>query len=365
MAGLIIFYLILFPFGKLTSVLPDLLVIIICLWGAKKYKLKINNFLFVGLFSLLFSLTLFKLPEILIGVLYFLRFASYLLFSGVIYQKFGKNKTKIDFIFNSLIIIGISIAIFGWIQYFIFPDLRALKDLGWDDHYFRLVSTFLDPAFTGILLVLAEILVVIKTIEKKTRLNFILNIFLIITIAFTYSRGSFLSLLFAFAYLFWKFKSKLIPFLLVLFVVSVFVLPKQSGGEGVNLTRTHSITDRFENYKESLILIQKSPIFGIGFDNVCVAKEKFLRDKDITSHACSGLDNSLLFILATTGIVGLMIFTQSILRIVNKTTQDIYGVALIASFVAVFVHGMFTNTFFYNFILGYLAILIGITRLKD
>ncbi len=281
--GLIIIYLILFPFGKLLGIIPDVIIFLIFLLNFK--NIKPNYFIFACVFSLFFSLSFFKLPQIFVGILYLVRLVAYFSLTQI---KF-KNK---KFIFNSLIIVGVFIAIFGWIQYFFFPDLRALKMLGWDDHYFRLVSNFFDPAFTGILLVLAEILIFIKTVKSETRLNYFLNIFLIITVLFTYSRASYLALFFAFLFLFWNFKTRFILFLSVLFILLIFVLPRQSGGEGVNLSRTYSIVDKFINYKESLNLIKKSPIFGIGFDNVCVAKQQLLQEKSVGVHSCNGLDNT-------------------------------------------------------------------------
>src|SRR5258708_37344151 len=214
--GLIILYLILFPFGKLLGVIPDVIIFLFFLLNLIRRR----NFIPKGqasliiacAFSLLFSLSFFKLPQIFVGILYLVRLVAYFSLTQI---KF-KNK---KFIFNSLIIVGVFIAIFGWIQYFFFPDLRALKMLGWDDHYFRLVSNFFDPAFTGILLVLAEILIFIKTVKSETRLNYFLNIFLIITVLFTYSRAIYLALFFAFLFLFWNFKYVLILFLSVLFIL--------------------------------------------------------------------------------------------------------------------------------------------------
>lgn len=346
MDKLIFLYLILFPFGKLTGIIPDLVIITLIILNRK--KLKLNSLILVLIFSLTFSLSFFKLPDLIIGFLYLIRFISYLL---LIQFKFNK-KLMID----SLIAIGISVAIFGWIQYLLFPDLRALKMLGWDDHYFRLVSTFLDPAFTGIILVLTVILVIAKTIKQPNYKYMIMNIFLVVTILFTYSRSSYLSLLFSCVFLFWKFKKRFILSLSILFIALIPFLPNP-GGEGVNLARTYSAVDKFINFKQGLLLVQKSPVFGIGFNNVCIATTG-----NFSSHSCSGLDNSLLFILATTGIVGLVVFIDFIYKVISNTKLDIYGWALMTSFIALFVHGMFTNTWFYNFVLGWVAILVAITR---
>ncbi len=354
MAGLIFLYLAIFPFGKLLGYLPDTIILLLLIFNFKNIRL--NIFVWICILSLIFSLSFFKLPEIFVGLLYLVRLISYVNLSQVVLHEFGKNEKKRKLIFSSLIFIGIFVAIFGWVQYFIFPDLRALKVLGWDDHYFRLASTFLDPAFTGIILVLTEILLIIKTIKNKSWLNYLLNVFLILTVLLTYSRSSFLALFFAVLFLFIRFREKFLLLLLLLFVFLIPILPKASS-EGTNLVRTNSIGGKFINYGESLSLIKKSPIFGVGFNNVCVATTK-----NFSSHSCSGLDNSILFIIATTGIVGLIVFVQTIFKIIKNTQLDLYGWGLIASFFAIFIHGMFTDTFFYNFILGWVAILVGVTR---
>ncbi len=349
---LIYFYLAIFPFGKTLGNLSDVIIIFICLWAfVKGYKFKTNNFILICVFSLLFSLSFFKLPQILVGIMYLVRLISYVFFAQILKARFGNSKIKREFLFNALIAIGFFIAFFGWIQYLFFPDLRALKVFGWDDHYYRLVSTFLDPAFTGIFLVLAEILVVLKTIKKNTRVNISLNIIFVFTILFTYSRASYLALLFSFAFLFLKYKKKAILFLSILFIFLMPILPKP-GGQGVNLARTYSIIDRFDNYRESILLIKKSPVFGIGFNNVCIATAR-----NSSSHSCSGLDNGLLFITATTGVVGLIVFIQTIFRLIRNTRKDIYGTAIMVSLMAIFVHGMFTATFFYSFVMGWVGIL--------
>lgn len=362
--GLIFIYLAIFPFGKLLGNTTDVVVLLIsAIVIFKNKKIRLDNFVVICIFSILFSLSFFNFPDIFLGIIYLVRLISYVIFSRIVAIQFGIKQNKKDLIYDSLIVVGIFIAVFGWIQYFIFPDLRFLKSFGWDDHYLRLVSTFLDPAFTGILLVLAEILVLVKTLSKKTVFNYFLNILFVLTILFTYSRSSFIAFAVTLVFLFLKFRMKFIFLLLGLFLVFIPLLPKENS-EGTNLTRTYSINQKFINYDESLKLIKQSPLFGVGFDNLCIAKQRFLKEQNTQSHTCSGLDNSVLFIIATTGIIGLVVFIHSMLRIVQKTTQDKMGTAFVASLIAIFIHGMFTNTFFYSFVMGWMAILIGITRKK-
>jgi len=89
--------------------------------------------------------------------------------------------------------IGLSVALFGLVQYFFWPDLIALKYLNWDDHYFRLISLFLDPNFTGIILIFTFILFHFDKDKWLMNKNIVLAI-LLLSISLTYSRSTFLSL---------------------------------------------------------------------------------------------------------------------------------------------------------------------------
>ena len=174
-AGKIVFlWLILFPFGQLINIGRfhpiDLVAWLGMLFIFEKkpdiFKY-LKNFILLALFSLVISLSFLNLSEIEIGLLYFLRFLSYILFFIMIWN-FVKVDVKIkDKIFYSLIFVSVATAIFGWAQYIFLPDLRDLKYLGWDDHYFRLVGTFLDPGFTGIILVFGFLLALTKFVYKK------------------------------------------------------------------------------------------------------------------------------------------------------------------------------------------------------
>ena len=88
MDGLIFLYLAIYPFGKLTGALPDLVIGIIAAIalmtaGAKK----VNNFIVICFFSLFFSLSFFKLPQIFTGVIYFMRLFGYVIFSQIVYKR--------------------------------------------------------------------------------------------------------------------------------------------------------------------------------------------------------------------------------------------------------------------------------------
>lgn len=336
-------YLALFPFGQLLHgyYLNDLIVFVIAALSFPKLKGNFLSLLMIGVSSLIFSLSFFDLPSIVVGALYFIRLVSYVCLYFFLNDNYSTEKSRENLI-SSLFVINIVILVFGFIQYFFIPDLRFLKSVGWDDHYFRLVSTFLDPTFTGIILLLFMILALHKN-------KYALGVANLTAILFTYSRSTYLALIISFIYFAFIAKRKVLLLFPILLLVSIPILPRPSS-EGVKLERTYSITGKVTDYEKSLKIFLTSPIIGIGFNNTCLVKQSNLWDISKNSHSCSGLDNSVLFTLATTGVVGLIFLTNILLKVKFKSTASVF-------LIAVLVHAMFANTLYYPFVMGLLAIL--------
>lgn len=241
-----------------------------------------------------------------------------------------------------LMSVAVISAIFGWLQYLIWPDLTSLKYLGWDDHLLRMVGTFLDPTYLGLILVLGMIL----AYNKFPRILY----FLLFSLAFTYSRATYLV-----AGLFLLFKKQNIA--LIFFVMVIMLLPKNIG-EGTTLTRTVSGNSKLINYTETVEIFKKSPVFGVGFNNMCAARKLYLNDVNTDSHACNGADSSILFLLATTGIIGFVLFLSFALRIANDQL-------LATSAVVVLLHSTFSNSLFYPHIMFWIFVLVGLQTKVD
>lgn len=363
---LILLYLALFPFGQLPGLiiqeafsvpfrihLTDIVVII----AALSFVIHIFNnkltiptwlisgctFVIIGLVGIILSNLTLNISYTIEPILYGVRILGYILFIGFI----ANSKLRKNVLQNALLITITVSAIFGWIQYLFFPDLTALKYFGWDDHYYRLVGTFLDPAFLGILLVFGVLL----ALWKKQN---ILAVLLSVTLAFTYSRASWVALALGMLYFFIKnINRKVIIVVAGLLLLTISLLP-QPGGEGVNLRRTNSLEQKLVNYEHSLSIIEKSPVFGVGMGNVCSFNNE-------GSNSCYGLDNSVLFILATTGVIGLFIF----LDFINKTAAEISPpkrTLVFGSVLSLLLHTMFTNTLFYPWVMGWMIMLWSIGK---
>ncbi len=352
-------YLVLFPFGQLlkisvfnaSDILAGFAFLYIFLTNKNKFKINssFKDFMIISLFSLIYSFSNFESFEVLKGGLYLLRVVSYFYLYKLCLNIVRKDNGYKKIIFNSLLTISFSVAFFGWIQYFIFPDLTSLKFLGWDDHLFRLVGTYLDPGFTSLIIVFGLLIAFVK---KK----YLIFAFLIVSLVFTYSRAGYLAFIFSLFLVSLFFKKMRVFLISVLFFTLIILLLPNRVGEGVNLGRTYSIFSRVDNYSQTISIFKKSPVFGIGFNNFCFARIKYLGDLNTNSHSCFGSDSSLLLILATTGIVGLLIFIKYLYKAVIDLKNGYYSTIFLVLISAVMVHSLFVNSLFYPWVMGYLAI---------
>lgn len=359
------------PFGQLTRVtlfspeihfyLQDIIILLLIFFSLieKKipgeiFKKELNRTIFafflLGGFSLFLSLNRFPFSEILISSLYLFRWLAYafvFLLTPIILKSSGKAN-----FYKLLIYQGLALAIFGLIQYFLFPDFRAFEIYGWDPHYYRLLSTLFDPGFTALMLVLSLILLVVHYwnyfLGKKPLVFYFVFLIFYLALALTYSRSGYLAYLLAFLLItLKKHKFHLFPVILILGVITVLLLPRP-GGEGVKLERTASIEARFENWQEGLLILKDNPLFGAGFNTLRYVQRNygFSGDKWQESHASAGLDASFLFILATSGIAGFLTFTH-LLRLLFHRQSLIIN----ASLIALISHSFFNNTLFYPWIM--------------
>lgn len=358
----IIFFttLVLFPFGQLFKIgifnLFDAVVLglaAITLLRRPKFPDWYKYFIYFVLscvFGLIINYSFFSLNSLL----YLVRLVSYSLIAVYI-SNFYKSKklisiAKLNHIPSLLISISVASATFGWVQYLLWPDLTFLKYLGWDDHLLRMVGTFLDPTYLGLILVLGVIIALNEKYYKTL-------LFLAISLLFTYSRASYLALFFVFLFDFFKERS-LFKFLILNSIFLILFLVPKNIGEGTTLTRTVSGNSKLENYSQTIEIIKNSPAIGVGFNNICSARQNYLGDTNIDSHGCNGADSSILFLLSTTGIVGFLLFLNFVLHVPKFFILN-------SSFLALLLHSTFSNSLFYPHIMFWIFVLIGLQTKVD
>ncbi len=340
--------------GGLT--LLDLAVIAFCFYGFAFRKVNYKRppvwikaalvFIAVGTISL--AITPIKLTslELLNSASYLIRIALYILLGYFIYcGAFYEVKKEIN---HTLIISGIALSIIGLLQFIFLPDLRFLQQFGWDPHYFRAASTFLDPNFLGAFLVLTLILWYQKnSFAKKWQIWGFALIYL--TLLVTFSRGAYLAFFAGFttiSILSKSFKKFLLAAVLFGGLLGGFYVYQKLVAEPRGIDRSQSAQFRLGTWQQGWNLFLKRPILGVGFNTYKYALKQYnLADNSfLSSHGSSTNDSSLLYILATTGVVGLVSYFFFLFTLFKTGWKE---KVLPAGIIALLVQSFFANTLFF------------------
>jgi len=235
-------------------------------------------------------------------------------------------------------------------QYFFMPDLRFLKGVGFDDHYYRLTSFIFDPNFAGLII---SIIFFYSLSQGRVAVAYLQGVFLLYALALTFSRSSYLTMTAGLVGLVAVTRRWRYTFTLTLLGLLVFVIPKPFG-EGVNLLRVYSIFSRLDSYQHGLNLFLSQPIFGVGFNTL----------KQMSGgipQLSSGIDNSFIFVLATTGVIGFSAFIF-LLVVSFINVKDLIG--RISLFLILF-HSLFNNSFFQSSVLLVWIVITAFSKEKN
>src|SRR3990167_396816 len=159
----------------------------------KKLMLPVVVFSLFAASSTVFALNQFSSKEIFVSSLFLVRFLLY--FSVMIITLNVVKREKIAKWMNIFLVTGTILAFLGLVQLFFIPNLLFLTPYGWDPHQTRIVSSFLDPNFIGIVFVFLASFSLSKYLFKKNLV--LLFVFLLSSIAvlLTFSRSSYLAFL--------------------------------------------------------------------------------------------------------------------------------------------------------------------------
>jgi len=347
----------------------------------KSLTIPIIIFAVIGLISLIINIGILSISEFIVSLLYGIR---WVLYAGIFFVVSGFDLAFKKIIIKVVILTGGLVVIGGFIQYFLYPNLRNLYYLGWDEHLYRMFSSFLDPNFAGTFFALYFILVFGLTIDyinskKKNRSLFLslLSISTLLAILLSYSRSALIMLIAgSITLLVLKKQKKLIFMILGLAVIFFVIASKNFYIESLNLLRTTSSKARLESASHAITIIQDNPILGVGFNAYRHAQVRygFIREEaKFPSHSRSGTDNSFLFVLATTGVVGLasyLFIWFSILKNAFKKlnyngSQKTMPAIVIASIVGIFANAFFINSLFYPSIMLWMWVLVGLIENKN
>lgn len=343
----------------------DILLALLLVAGAagmmKKHRIirprllyPILAFTAAGILSLSVNTLHIPASDLFLSSLYLVRWCMY----AMLYFLLVQNVVPVKILLYALYLYGVGVALLGFLQFGIYPDLRNLTYLGWDPHYYRLFSTLLDPNFAGIILVCTFFLGLYLWQQAKSSHLLIAEFLLLIAVYLTYSRSSYLALAAGMVAVAVYLKKWMFIACLVLFAGAVLFIPTP-GGKTLRLNRVDSTVARFENWQDTLSVISHSPVIGYGFNTMKYVRNPAAVDQFTpASRATSGVDSSLLFVLATTGIIGFVAYVWLLITPFygRARSVDASGIQILTATltVSLLVHSLFSNSLFYSWVMLFL-----------
>lgn len=310
----------------------------------------------------------------LTAIVYSLRLTTYITFTFSLAFLIKNKKINAEYLKFQIFSVGILSLILGFIQYVFIKDTRFLSVLGWDDHYARLISTYFDPGFTGIIFLLTLFFGLSSTYIKNKITQVLLILSFTWGIILTFSRASYLALITGFLIIALsglkinKFILKKIFIGGLLFFTLIILAPKPFG-EGVDLLRTSTINARYlaltqqlKNLDPKIIIIGNGPYSEKNSLNYIESAKlnKTNNQKLIPSHSRVP-DNIFINVLLSTGVFGLIFFVSILFGWAKKLkSKDIF---IYAGFIALLVHTQFNSSLIQPFVI--LIFLSGVATLKE
>lgn len=343
----------------------DFSLIFLSFYGLWKLKFKLSSpplYIKAGLiFILIATLSLVLTPlhltvyEYLISFSYTVRFSLFIFFGWLIYSGAFSNLKQ-----NTLFILtfsGIGLALLGLLQFIFIPNLMFLQKYGWDPHYFRTVSTFLDPSFVGAYFILTLLLLTSEPLKILPRLKMPFFLLVYMALLTTFSRGSYL--MFAISFLTLSLLKKSPKLTIVTVFLSLgLILGYNSYKTGVaevrKIDKSKTAQFRLNSWQRGVAIFVNHPILGIGHN----AYRYSLREYDLASadllatRGGASNDSSFLQVLSTTGILGLISFLSFLFCLIFTKNKII----LISALAGLIIHSFFANSLFYPFLLLWLIL---------
>ncbi|MCA9748280.1 MAG: O-antigen ligase family protein [Romboutsia sp.] len=353
----------------------DIVVILFSMVGTidlllnSKFIIPKSMFLYLIFFlwafiSIFLKLGHYNQTNYIVSIFYCIRLISYYISAIYIFNLLETKKIETQFIYKLIIASGLLIFVFGLIQLLVLPDFEVLDpSLGWDPHKNRLSSTFFDPNFVGVYFVVCLALLFESLFEKKFemykyKLQFKLTIAIIFAIGvlLTFSRSAWLMLgVVLVVYGIKKAKTLLLVSIIVALCAYLAVPRIQTRISGIT-DPSDSAHFRLLSWKNTYDIAKDNIIIGVGYNAFRYAQiENGIFSYDsVGGNSGAGSDSSMLFVLATTGLVGLAIYILAYFYPLFRFKSTLVSSLILG----LLLNSQFINSLFYPQILFMLLVTI-------
>lgn len=363
--------------SEIFSVLVFIATLVMIIKNNDKIKLKIKNRYKWLLIWIIFVLILdvfciirykYSVSDSMYGLLYLFRIIhiiilvkclSYLMkYAGI------KSRKMISFIklcYFLVVIIGLFQLLFYPVAYDWY-DVFYKFGFYWptpDPHHDRLLSTYFDPNYLASCLVIPIAICLAQFLRlnnknKTKKIELLIEIaFFFVAILLTKSRSGIVGFgvaIIAFCILFGvRRKTSMytyITFAIIIFTfMFMFLFSNISVFERIrNFSSDPSAQHRFDSWSISIQYLKDSNFIGIGYN--MLGAYKSIIGEEVGRAASYGMDSSLLFILATTGIIGFVIFAYGIVKMLTFKNINYVNNAVKIIIISSIVISFFNNLLF-------------------
>ncbi|MCB9809591.1 O-antigen ligase family protein [Candidatus Peribacteria bacterium] len=332
--------------------------------------------LLIGLIGLLLTLWEMPLTEGIMSLAHWWRFLGLLCVGWSVPDLLtGLPEGRL---LRRILLIVLGVIILGIVQYFLVPDISHWSTVGgWDPHMGRLLSTWMDPNYIAGMLafclpVVCGVLYQARPALPQWALLGLLGLGLL-ALYLTYSRSGYTAAVAGLLLFFVVHDRKWIALTLLAAGLTIVLTPNLEYSrmyqrvtqlaESVqslvfqtddSLDATASL--RVQSWQESLQLAEQSPVVGIGFNTYrYYAVQAGIADE--TNFSAGGSDSSLLNVLITTGVLGLLVYLWFLATLVLPrlreyfTGRDTLSLGIASGVLALTLHSFFVNSLFYVFIM--------------
>lgn len=369
--------------GGMNLYLFDIAVVAFSFYGMvyfllvkKSFKIPKYAYLFIifsllALASWLLASSRLTFEKNIVSFFYLFRYFCYLLSGLVVFNMVDKGIMSKGRVFNAFLYSGLLIAVVGFVQLVLLPDFTVLDpELGWDPHKNRLASTFFDPNFVGAYFVLCLALLLERMYPQKgfekqkkvKKIDYLIFWIILVGLLLTFSRSAW-GMFGVVVLLYGVFRSRVLILGAIFMVfLTYFAIPRVQ-------TRISGITDpadsaslRIASWKNTVSIIKDYFWTGVGFNSFRYAQEDygFLTPDEGEIHSGAGSDSSLLFVFATTGILGFLVYLGGfVFSAVDTFLRNKNGWLSVCSLLAgLLLESQFINSLFYPQIMFVLFILL-------
>ena len=334
----------------------------------------ITPFLLWSLFVLCIHIGQLSGEEFIVALSYWIRLFTTLALLPSFFVIF-QNKNNQKLLRPLILFLVIPLVVLGYIQLIVQPSLHGISG-GWDPHNFRMVSTWLDPNFFGIFLVILLPYVVVGNSGKRLGLTLkpqALRRIAAVSIIFpaillTQSRSTFIAIFVAgtICGILYLLRVRITPIYKKLVIlgaslaIACIVLGIMLLGDRASNIFLHdpTVSIRSDAYKTVWRnLVEPNILLGVGYNAYQFAAKDAGVISDFTAHSRAGSDSSVLTLLVTTGIIGTALFFAPIFAAMAfhlrkfLQTNNLYSLCFLFVTLALLMQSQFTNSLLYPHIL--------------